>query len=78
VLQAFDQTYDWVVCLLHDGADTGLMGLMAPRVDSVVIVSDEDPESPALIDFYERVKDAGAPDVVVARETEAEADLVAA
>ena len=79
VLQAFDQTYDWVVCLLHDGADTGLMGLMAPRADAVVIVSDEDAESPALIDFYERAKAAGAPDVVVARKTEpAEADLVAA
>ncbi|HEX8165133.1 MAG TPA: GumC family protein [Beijerinckiaceae bacterium] len=79
VLQAFDQTYDWVVCLLHDGADSELLGLMAPRVDAVVIASNEDAESQPLVDFYERAKAAGAPDVVVARETEtAEADLVAA
>jgi uncharacterized protein involved in exopolysaccharide biosynthesis len=79
VLQAFDQTYDWVVCLLHDSEDTNLLGLMAPRVDAVVIVSNEDAESPPLVDFYERAKAAGAPDVVVAREAEsAEADLVAA
>jgi uncharacterized protein involved in exopolysaccharide biosynthesis len=79
VLRAFDQTYDWVICLLHDGQDPALLGLLAPRADAVVIASNEDAASLPLVDFYERAKAAGAPDVVVAREAEpAEADLVAA
>jgi hypothetical protein len=78
-LQAFDQTYDWVVCLLHDSSNGALLGLIAPRVDTVVIVSNEDATSPPLVAFYERANAAGAPDVVVAREAEpVEADLVAA
>jgi polysaccharide biosynthesis transport protein len=78
-LQAFDQTYDWVVCLLHDSTNAALLGLVAPRVDTVVIVSNEDATSPPLVAFYERANAAGAPDVVVAREAEpVEADLVAA
>ena len=48
-------------------------------MDSVVIASNEDPASLPLVDFYERVKAAGAKDVVVARDTEpTDADLVAA
>jgi polysaccharide biosynthesis transport protein len=78
-LQAFDQTYDWVICLLHDSANAALLGLVAPRVDTLVIASNEDAASPPLVELYERAKAAGAPDVVVAREAEpAEADLVAA
>ena len=78
-LQAFDQTYDWVVCLLHDSTNAALLALVAPRVDTVVIVSNEDATSPPLVAFYERANAAGAPDVVVAREAEpVEADLVAA
>ena len=78
-LAAFDQTYDWVVCVLHDGANPELLRLLAPRMDSIVISSNEDPESLPLVEFYERLKEAGAKDVVVAREAEpADADLVAA
>jgi succinoglycan biosynthesis transport protein ExoP len=78
-LSAFDQTYDWVVCLLRDGSDPELLELLGPRMDSVVIASNEDPASLPLVDFYERVKAAGAKDVVVARDTEpTDADLVAA
>ena len=77
--EAFDQTYDWVVCVLHDGGKAELLKLLAPRMDSVVVSSNEDATSPALVDFYERLKEAGAKDVVVAREAEtADADLVAA
>jgi len=78
-LSAFDQTYDWVVCLLRDGSDPELLELLGPRMDSVVIASNEDPASLPLVDFYERVKAAGAKDVVVARDAEpTDADLVAA
>ena len=39
-------------------------------MDSIVISSNEDPESLPLVEFYERLKEAGAKDVVVAREAE--------
>lgn len=78
-LSAFDQTYDWVVALLHEPSEGELLELLAPRMDSVVVASNEDATSLPLIEFYERAKAAGARDVVVAREAEpAEADLVAA
>lgn len=78
-LSAFDQTYDWVVALLHEPSEAQLLELLAPRMDSVVVASNEDATSMPLIEFYECIKAAGARDVVVAREAEpAEADLVAA
>lgn len=67
-LQAFDQTYDWVIALLHDSGDRSLLALLAPRVDAVAIASDADPSSAPLVDLYEVAKSVGAPDVVVARE----------
>jgi uncharacterized protein involved in exopolysaccharide biosynthesis len=67
-LSAFDQTYGWVVCVLCDSRDDALLSLFAPRVDAVVIASNADPASGALVDLYEKAKNAGAQDVVVARE----------
>jgi polysaccharide biosynthesis transport protein len=78
-LTAFDQTYDWVVCLLHDAGSAELLDLLAPRMDTVVVASNEAPSSLPLVEFYERLKAAGARDVVVASDAEpADADLVAA
>jgi hypothetical protein len=37
-------------------------------VDAVVIASSESADHPALVDLYEEARDAGAVDVVVARE----------
>jgi polysaccharide biosynthesis transport protein len=70
-LSAFDETYDWVICLLHDSRDPLLLPLFAPRIDTVVIASDAEPADSNLVDLYDRAKKAGAHDVVVARETAA-------
>jgi hypothetical protein len=67
-LSAFDQTYGWVLCVLCNSRDEALLSLFAPRVDAVVIASNADPASGALVDLYEKAKNAGAQDVVVARE----------
>jgi polysaccharide biosynthesis transport protein len=67
-MSAFDQTYGWVLCVLCDSRDDALLALFAPRVDAVVIASNADPASGALVDLYEKAKNAGARDVVVARE----------
>ncbi len=67
-LSAFDQTYDWVFCVLRHSREEAMLSLFAPRVDAVVIASNADPTSGSLVDLYEKAKKAGAPDVVVARE----------
>jgi uncharacterized protein involved in exopolysaccharide biosynthesis len=67
-LSAFDQTYDWVLCVLRKSREEPLLSLLAPKVDAVVIASNADPASGSLVDLYEKAKKAGAPDVVVARE----------
>ncbi len=67
-LSAFDQTYDWVLCVLRHSREEALLSLFAPKVDAVVIASNADPASGSLVDLYEKAKKAGAPDVVVARE----------
>lgn len=72
VLLAFEQTYDWVICVLNDSGNDEVFKVLAPRVHTVIIASNEDAASPPLVSFYERAKAAGAPDVVVARETPAE------
>jgi uncharacterized protein involved in exopolysaccharide biosynthesis len=77
-LSAFDQTYDWVLCVLRDSRQEGLLPLFAPKVDAVVIASNADPASGSLVDLYEKAKAAGAPDVVVAREQAPAATLASA
>jgi uncharacterized protein involved in exopolysaccharide biosynthesis len=77
-LSAFDQTYDWVICVLRRSKDEALLSLFAPRIDAVVIASNADPASGSLVDLYEKAKIAGAPDVVVAREQVPAAGLEAA
>ncbi len=67
-LSAFDQTYDWVLCVLRHSREEPMLSLFAPKVDGVVIASNADPTSGSLVDLYEKAKKAGAPDVVVARE----------
>jgi polysaccharide biosynthesis transport protein len=56
-----------VVCVLRDYSETGLMAFFAPRVDATVIAA-EDSASEPVVDLYERAREAGAPDVIVARE----------
>jgi polysaccharide biosynthesis transport protein len=67
-LSAFDQTYDWVLCVLRNSREEALLSLFAAKVDGVVIASNADPASGSLVDLYEKAKKAGAADVVVARE----------
>ncbi|HEY8567400.1 MAG TPA: GumC family protein [Beijerinckiaceae bacterium] len=71
-LEALDQTYGWIVGVLHDPTDAALLALVAPRVDAVVIVSDRPADDEALIALYDAAKEAGAADVVVARSGVAE------
>lgn len=70
-LSAFDQSYAWIVGLLVEAGAAGgtLLAMLAARADAVVIVSEEDPADPALVGLYNQARDAGAPDVIVARET---------
>lgn len=70
-LSAFDQGYAWIIGLLVEAGAAGgtLLAMLAARADAVVIVSEEDPADPALVGLYNQARDAGAPDVVVARET---------
>ena len=67
-LSAFDQTYDWVLCVLRNSQEEALLSLFAAKVDGVVIASNADPASGSLVDLYEKARKAGAADVVVARE----------
>ena len=67
-LQAFDGTYDWVICAVLGDDARLLLDVFAPRTDGVVLASNLEPASPVLVEAYERVKAAGAKDVVVARE----------
>jgi succinoglycan biosynthesis transport protein ExoP len=69
-LSAFDQTYDWVICVLQDAADEHLFGRLAGRVDAAIIASDAEPTDEALVRLYDGAKAAGAADVVVVRERE--------
>jgi tyrosine-protein kinase Etk/Wzc len=62
--EAFDRTYDWVICVMRDHGEAGLMGFLASRVDAVVVAAD-DAASEAAADLYERARSAGASDVVV-------------
>ncbi len=68
VVSALEQTYDWVICSLIGGDEGGLLKLLAPRFDSVVIASNLEPASHVLVQAYEAAREAGSPDVVVARE----------
>lgn len=70
-LSAFDQGYGWIVGLLVEAGAAGgtLLAMLAARVDAVVIVSESDPADPALVGLYNQAREAGAPDVIVARET---------
>lgn len=68
VVAALEQTYDWVICTLVGGGEGGLLKLLAPRFDSVVIASNLEPASHMLVQAYEAAREAGSPDVVVARE----------
>jgi hypothetical protein len=69
-LSAFDQTYDWVVCVLQDADDERLFGLLAARVDAAIIASEAEPTDPGLVRLYESAQAAGAGDVIVVREQE--------
>ena len=65
---ALDKTYDWVVCAFRANLRTDLVRLFAARVDAVVIASNLEPANSDLVRVYEEAKDAGALDVLVARE----------
>ena len=65
-LQALDSTYGWIVCTLIGEVSGELVRLIAPRVDAVVLASDLDPSSPALVEAYEALQSAGGKEVIVA------------
>lgn len=67
-LSAFDETYDWVICLLHDSRNERLLPLLAQRLDAVIVASNAEPTDPGLVALYDRAKESGAKDVVVARD----------
>ncbi|NNM72263.1 lipopolysaccharide biosynthesis protein [Enterovirga sp. DB1703] len=67
-LSALEKTYDWVVCVFRVNVRTDLVRLFAPRVDAVVIASNLEPASQDLVRTYEEAREAGASDVMVARE----------
>ncbi|HYF55844.1 MAG TPA: GumC family protein [Salinarimonas sp.] len=75
-LTAFDQTYDWVIALAHR-PDPALAGIMAERVDAVVIASADEATSERLVDLYELARGPGVADVVVVRELGAVAAVAA-
>lgn len=68
-LSAFDETYDWVICVLHDSRNERLLPLLAQRLDAVIVASNAEPTDPSLVALYDRAKESGARDVVVARDT---------
>lgn len=76
-LEAFDATYEWVVCALLGDLEETLLPLLAPRVDAVVLASDLEPANPLLVRAYEAIRAAGGKDVVVAREQLAALDEAA-
>ena len=66
-LGAFDKTYEWVIVAMLGEASDELLRVFASRVDSAVLASNLEPTSPELVRAYERLGEAGARDVVVAR-----------
>ena len=69
-LEAFDQSYDWVIALLQRPSADALLALAAARCDAVVVASEAEPTDEALVRLYDAAKSAGARDVVVVRERE--------
>jgi hypothetical protein len=65
---ALEKTYDWVVCVFRANVRTDLVRLFAPRADAVVIASNLEPANQDLVRAYEDAQEAGASDVMVARE----------
>ncbi len=65
-LSAFDQTYDWVVLALPDPLRADDLAILAGRVDSIVLASDEEPNNPDVIALYAAAQKAGAQQVIVA------------
>ena len=68
VLRAFDQAYPWVVTTIAADADLALLRFFASRHDIVVIASNLEPANHDLVGVFEAAQDAGAPEVLVARE----------
>lgn len=77
-LSAFDETYEWVICVLHDSRNESLLPLLAQRLDAVIVASNAEPTDPGLVALYDRAKESGARDVVVARDTAPAEDRAAA
>jgi uncharacterized protein involved in exopolysaccharide biosynthesis len=67
-LSALEKTYEWIVCVFRVNVRTDLVRLFAPRVDAIVIASNLEPASQDLVRAYEEAQEAGASDVMVARE----------
>ncbi|RVU21957.1 GumC family protein [Methylobacterium oryzihabitans] len=73
-LDALGQTYGWVVCAL-DGRDPARLRALTTAIgtwmDAVVIASNAAADDPGLLALFEAAEEAGAPEVVVARDGEA-------
>lgn len=66
ILSALEQTYEWVLVALPDITDEAAFVLLSGSVDSVVVASDDDPQSSQVQATYQAAQRAGASQVVVA------------
>lgn len=73
-LAAFAETYEWLICAVAEDAVAeepggGLLPLLAKRAGAVIIASEAAPTDAGLVALYDRAGEAGAGDVIVARQT---------
>jgi polysaccharide biosynthesis transport protein len=68
-VEAMAEAYDWVVLRLRPAADAAdLLALVSACADGVVIASNAAAEDPELADLYAIAEDAGAGQVLIARD----------
>lgn len=65
-LSALAHTYEWLTLALPDPSDRTALGLLARRVDAIVLASDRDLSDPHLVDLYGDLVEAGEAEVLVA------------
>ncbi|GJD85886.1 hypothetical protein HPGCJGGD_3781 [Methylobacterium haplocladii] len=76
-LNAMAQAYDWVICRLAatDASSDDLLSALSACMDSVVIASDAEPDDAGLVALYGLATEAGAGQVLVARDPTAEPEM---
>ncbi|GJE53899.1 MULTISPECIES: GumC family protein [Methylobacterium] len=76
-LNAMAQAYDWVICRLAITGEPSddLLTALSACMDSVVIASDAEPDDSGLVALYALATEAGAGQVLVARDPAAEPEM---